>query len=92
MSRQTDKEEAEREAKAKEREEAAAKANKARDAEREAKAKGVPFEKIEPAAKKDSIVNLSTEVDSAQKPYPHGSPPDPEDEFEKIHGFRREKP
>jgi hypothetical protein len=103
MSRQTDKEEreaAEREAEAKakarakakeedEREEAKA---RARDEEAKAKAKGVPFEKVEPAAKKDQIVNLSTEVDSAQKPYPHGSPPDPEDEFEKIHGFRRVKP
>jgi hypothetical protein len=56
----------------------------------EPKAKGVPFEKVEPAVKQDSIVNLSEEVDSAQKPYPHGSPPDPEDEFEKIHGFRRQ--
>jgi hypothetical protein len=40
-------------------------------------------------AKQDSIVNISEDVESAQKPYPTGNPPDPEDEFERIHGFRR---
>lgn len=29
---------------------------------------------------------------SQLQPYPHGNPPDPEDEFEKVHGFRREQP
>jgi hypothetical protein len=42
------------------------------------------------APKSDSIVSLSDDVDSAQKPYPFGNPPNPEDEFEKIHGFRRQ--
>jgi len=50
-------------------------------------------EKEEPKAQEDKPAkggeNLSADVESAQKPYPHGSPPDPEDEFEKIHGFRR---
>jgi len=86
MSRQTDKEEREAEERAAE---AKAKA-KAKDDEAKTKAKGVGFEKVGKGQKVDSIVNISEDVESAQKPYPHGSPPDPEDEFEKIHGFRRQ--
>jgi hypothetical protein len=41
------------------------------------------------APKKDEA---EVQVDTAKEPYPTGNPPDPEDEFEKMHGFRREKP
>lgn len=54
----------------------------------ELEASAAPVTPAAPAA--DHIVSLSDDVDSAQKPYPYGNPPDPEDEFEKIHGFRRQ--
>jgi hypothetical protein len=88
MSRQTDKEEREaqeREAEAK----AKAKAKAKEEAEREeaaAKAKTKSAKEAKPDLGRDD------DVESAQKPYPQGNPPDPEDEFEKIHGFRREVP
>lgn len=87
MSRQTDKEEREaeeREAEAKAKAKAKAKEEADKAKADEAKAKAAP--------KPDQIDNRSDDVESAQKPYPHGNPPDPEDEFEKIHGFRRVKP
>lgn len=44
------------------------------------------------APRPDQINNLSDDDGkSAKEPYPQGQPPDPEDEFEKIHGFRRAK-
>lgn len=42
--------------------------------------------KTEKAPAKDS----TAEKPSQLEPYPSGSPPDPEDEFERIHGFRRD--
>jgi len=48
-------------------------------------------EKEDEAEEQEQAKPASEEiVDSAAKPYPHGNPPDPEDEFEKIHGFRRQ--
>ena len=35
------------------------------------------------------LEDLSEDVDSARRPYPHGSPRDPEDIFEEQHGYRR---
>ena len=77
MSRQTDKEE--REAAEREAEEKA-------KAKEEAKAKA-KAEKEQKTA--DEPVDEAA-VPSQLQPYPFGSPPDPEDEFEKIHGFRRQ--
>jgi len=90
MSRQTDKEE--REAAEREAEEKAKAKAKAKDDEAKAKAKDDEAKAKAKEPKPDQITSLSDDVDSAQKPYPHGNPPDPEDEFEKIHGFRRVKP
>lgn len=79
MSRQTDKEEreaAEREAEEKAKAKAKAKAD-------EAKAKE-PKTTDEPGEEATNPSQL--------QPYPQGNPPDPEDTFEKMHGFRRVPP
>ena len=40
-------------------------------------------------AKKDEPVDEAANPTQLQ-PYPQGQPPDPEDEFQRIHGFRRD--
>jgi hypothetical protein len=42
-----------------------------------------------PAEPKKDEAPADAPVNTAQEPYPTGNPPDPEDEFEKMHGFRR---
>lgn len=38
----------------------------------------------------DKPASVEPVQNTAQEPYPTGNPPDPEDEFAKIHGFRRD--
>jgi hypothetical protein len=91
MAKKTDKEEAaereEAERKEAERKEAA---RKGKHEEGPGKSEDAPGHN-KPAPKGEATADEAANPSQLQ-PYPHGNPPDPEDEFEKIHGFRREAP